>query len=82
MYSLDRMKRTLLELFVDRTKIDTSLARYMNDNAIAESLKYKRCMGLNDEDKISFAQSLPNKKYYDEKYNEKYNMFIPSGDAK
>ena len=82
MVSLDSMHKTLLELFVDRTEIDTSLARYMTNDGIAESLKYKRCMALNDEDKLNFIQSLPNKQYYNEKCDEKYNMFIPSGDVK
>ena len=77
MVSLDRMHKTLLELFVDRTKIDTSLARFMNKEKIAESLLYSRCMDLNDEKRIEFIKSLSH-----ERHDEKYNMFIPSGDVK
>lgn len=75
MVSLDRMNKTLLDLFVDRTKIDTSLARFMSKEKIAESLLYSRCMDLNDKDKIRFIESLSH-----EKHDEKYNMFIPNGD--
>ena len=42
----------LLELFVDRTSIDTSFRRFMNK----DKLPYYNCKSLNDEKTIEFHQ--------------------------
>lgn len=42
----------LLELFVDRTSIDTSFIRFMNK----DKLPYYNCKSLNDEKTIEFNQ--------------------------
>ena len=45
----------LLELFVDRTSIDTSFRRLMGKNE--DTPRYDHCLYLNDEKTIKFHQS-------------------------
>lgn len=73
--SLDGMHNSLTNLFIDRTKIDTSLRRLMNDDLIRLNLIYSDCMSLNDESKIKFNKSLP----MNERVNKEHDMFIPKG---
>ena len=90
--SLESMHNSLVGLFVDRSKIDTTLARYFNEDAIKETLRYSNCLSLNDERTIAFHQNCRQSNYvFDEKRQiwvdggvdtEKDDLFIPSGDAK
>ena len=89
--SLSRMHHTLIDLFVDRTAIDTTLAGFVNDEDVLETLRYMNCLSLNDERTIKFHQSWKQDSYvFDEKRQiwidgivdaEKDDMFIPRDDV-
>ena len=59
-----------MDLFCDRTAIDTSLARFFNENDMQEYLMYSDCLKLNDE----------NTKW-NEQVDESHNFFIPFEDG-
>ena len=83
--STKRMHEILIDFFVDRTSIDTSLSRYFSMDAINKHMIYNDCRHLNDEKTIKFVDGLP--KYSngvrinDFDANPQNNMFIPNGDA-
>ena len=88
--SLIRMHNSLIDLFCDRTAIDTSLSRF-NDEDVFETLRYNHCQALNDERTIKFNQGWkqPND-VFDEKRQIwigetidpiKDDLFIPRDDA-
>ena len=89
--SLVKMHHGLMDLFVDRTKIDTSLRRFMNDESLNKSMQYSRCKSLNDERTIKFNQSCKQESdVFDEtrqiwidEFIDPINddMFIPRDDA-
>ena len=72
--SLLKMHNSLSELFVDRTSIDTSLARFFNDDTLEQSMKFHHCQCLNDERTIKFHQSL---KQDDDVFLESKQIWIP-----
>lgn len=55
--SMVRMHNSLIELFVDRTAIDTSLSGHFNKDKIRKNLKYGYCLSLNDKKTIKFHNS-------------------------
>lgn len=75
---LANINETLISLFVDRTKIDTSLRRLMKKETIRRELEYKQCMDLNDEDSIKWNKGFP--KNHKDVSNYK-NLFIPFNDG-
>ena len=89
--SLDEMHNSLIVLFVDRTNVDTSLARLMDDESLNKSMQYSRCKSLNDERTIKFNQSCKQESdVFDEtrqiwidEFIDPINddMFIPRDDA-
>ena len=78
--SIQRMHYSLMDLFVDRTAIDTSLRRYFSEDAIEQILVYNDCLKLNDENTIDFNNSFSDSGM--NPIDENHNMFIPfdSGD--
>jgi len=88
--SIPRMHNRLMDLFVDRTAIETSLFESSKER-ILKNLSYSHCLSLNDERKIKFHQSWKQESYvFDEKrqiwidksidpIND--DMFIPRDDA-
>lgn len=70
--SLVKMHHSLIDLFVDRTKIDTSLRRFMDDESLNKSMQYSRCHSLNDD---SYSWD------FDGIDPIKDNLFIPRDDA-
>lgn len=87
--SSDKLHKNILELFVDRTSIDTTLRRFikLDDNI----LKYSHCLCLNDEKTIQFQQSFKHDHFiFDEDrqiWRDAYidptteDCFIPRDDA-
>ena len=61
----------LLDLFVDRTSIDTSFRRFMGVNK--DNPRYDNCLCLNDEKTIKFHQSL---KQDNDVYDEKRQIWV------
>lgn len=87
--SLKRMQDSLIGLFADRTKINTSFGRFFNkDNLKVESPLsiYRDCMNLNDEKTIEWNDKVMNKISGGVLVNElelkpHHNMFIPFDDG-
>lgn len=89
--SLARMHNSLMDLFVDRTAVDTSLRRLVSEDGIRKVVKYNKCESLNDERTIKFNQSFKQADdVFDEKRQiwinkyidtEKDDLFIPRDDA-
>jgi len=88
--SLKRMHISLIDLFVDRTAIDSEINLIGNDKML-ENLRYMHCQSLNDERTIAFHQGWKQADdVFDEQRQiwipntvdvEKDNMFIPRADA-
>ena len=88
----DRLANTLdtnlLDLFIDRTSIDTSFGRFMGKNK--DNQRYDHCLCLNNEKTIKFHQSFKqDNDVFDEKRQiwvsatvdlVKDNLFIPRDD--
>ena len=74
--SIARMQGNLIDLFFDRTSIDTSIARFFNEDKLKETLVYKDCLKLNDEDYYNSNQQLN-----DKPIDESHNFFIPFEDG-
>ncbi len=90
-FSLQRMYNNLIDLFVDRTSIDTSLLGRI-DFDVDKWNKYNDCLHMNDKETIAFNNRLPQSddvfdevsgNYYPSNLDFNNNMFIPfdSGDA-
>lgn len=77
--SIARMHGILIDLFFDRTTIDTSLARFFNEDNLKENLAYHDCLRLNDEETIDFYNS--NMQSSDKPIDESHNFFIPFEDG-
>lgn len=77
--SIARMYGNLIDLFFDRTSIDTSLARFFSEDNLKETLAYSDCLSLNDEDTIRFNNS--QKQASDKPVDESHNLFIPFEDG-
>ena len=72
--SMLKMRNSLFDLFVDRTSIDTSLARFFDDETLEQSMKFHHCQCLNDERTIKFHQGL---KQDDDVFLESKQIWIP-----
>lgn len=70
--SIQRMHYSLMDLFVDRTAIETSLFE-RNKESILKNLSYSHCLSLNDERTIKFNQSW---KQQDDVFDEKRQIWI------
>ena len=89
--SLAKMHYHLMDLFQDRTKVDTHVNLLEDDDGIKKTLRYMHCQSLNDERTIEFHQSFKQESdVFDEKrqiWIDKYidpindDMFIPRDDA-
>lgn len=86
-FSITRMYNSLTGLFTDRTKIDTSLRRFIKvkDNYI-EHKKFNDCLHLNDERTIEWDKNMANKisggvLVNKLELNPQNNMFIPFEDG-
>ena len=77
--SISRMYSNLIDLFFDRTSIDTSLARFFSEDKVKEVLAYTDCLNLNDEDTIRFNNSQIQAS--DKPIDESHNFFIPFEDG-
>lgn len=72
--SLVKMHYSLIDLFVDRTEIDTTLRRFFNDESMKKSMQYSRCKRLND-DNDSYSCDIHDVD------SIKDDLFIPRDDA-
>ena len=91
--SLARMKRKLVNLFVDwnAKDVDDSDNIFGADDGIIKTMKYNNCLSLNDENTIEFHQSFKqDNDVFDEKrqiWIDRFvdtindDMFIPRDDA-
>lgn len=77
--SIARMHGILIDLFFDRTSIDTSLARFFNKDNLKENLAYNDCLRLNDEQTRDFYKSFEQPS--DKPIDESHNLFIPFEDG-
>lgn len=77
--SITRMYGNLIDLFFDRTSIDTSLARFFNEDNLKKNLAYHDCLKLNDEDTMQFYKSI--EQASDKPVDESHNFFIPFEDG-
>lgn len=75
--SLARMKRKLIELFVDwnAKDIDDSDDIFGANDEIKKTMQYNSCLSLNDENTIKFNQSHKQK---DDVFDEKRQIWIDS----
>ena len=88
--SLSRMHHSLIDLFVDRTAINSEINLIGNDRML-ENLRFMHCQSLNDERTIAFHQGWKQADdVFDEQRQiwipnsvdvEKDNMFVPRDDA-
>lgn len=73
--SLVKMHYSLIDLFVDRTEVDTSFRRFMNEDNFKRTMQFSNCQYLNDERTINFHQGL---KQDDDVFLESKQIWIPS----
>ena len=73
--SLVKMHYSLIDLFVDRTDIDTSLRRLFDKDGIDKAMQFSNCQYLNDERTINFHQGL---KQDGDVFLESKQIWIPS----
>ena len=88
--SLDKMHNNLMGLFVDKTKNETRINLFDNDE-VKKTLAYSHCKSLNDKRTIDFHQSTKQEYYvFNEKRkiwisryidSEKDDLFIPRDDV-
>ena len=71
--SISRMKRKLIELFVDRTKTESPLFSNDDKEEIKQVLKFNNCLSLNDERTIAFNQGW---KQEDDVFDESRQIWI------
>lgn len=72
--SLVKMHNSLIDLFVDRTEVDTTLRRFMDDESLNKSMQYSRCKSSNDDHDSYSCDG-------DDVDSIKYDLFIPRDDA-
>ncbi|MBR2651236.1 hypothetical protein IKD48_00110 [bacterium] len=77
--SIARMHGKLIDLFFDRTSIDTSLARFFNEDNLKETLAYNDCLRLNDKETRDFHKTF--EQASDKPVDESHNFFIPFEDG-
>ena len=88
--SIKRMHNSLIDLFVDRTNLDT-ISGIGDEDSIKQMMQFNKCNSMNDERTIKFHQSWKQASdVFDEKLQiwidksidtEKDNLFIPRDDA-
>lgn len=89
--SLKSMQNCLMDLFCDRTKIETSLRRFFDEDNIKNTPRWYNCLSMNDERTIKFHQGFKQQNYV---FNEdkqiwidpfvdpiEHDYFIPRDDA-
>lgn len=89
--SFVKMHNSLIDLFIDRTAIDTSLNLFGDKEAILETMRYNNCKHLNDDRTIEFNQSWKqeddvfdeDRQIWIDRYIdvERDDMFVPRDDA-
>ena len=85
------MHNSLIDLFVDRTKVETTFRRFMNNDSIKKSMQFHKCQSLNDERTIKFHQSAKQDSYVFDESRQIWiddnvdpindDLFIPRDDA-
>ena len=72
--SLVKRHNSLIDLFVDRTEVDTTLRRFMDDESLNKSMQYSRCKSSNDDHDSYSCDG-------DDVDSIKCDLFIPRDDA-
>ena len=91
-FSLNKIYNSLIDLFIDRTAINTSYNLFeTNKDEIEKSMRYNHCNRINDARRIEFGNNFKQESdVFDEKRQiwidkhidvERDDLFIPRDDA-